>query len=193
VPAGLGRWIEQLQLATRLREVRALAGFSRILPPRGVDGEGSNLVSLLDEEVDWLPAIEVKGEGLFIRLAEDHLGEWSARSVVTDRVAWLGEQDRRRHEEWGVAPKRAITPTLLLVHVLAHALINQLAARASVLRRRRPRPPDLHRDHRLGREPRGTHLARRGRTVRAPHPRRHRPVRMVLGRPGLHRERGERG
>jgi hypothetical protein len=127
VPAALGRWIEQLQLATRLREVRALAGFSRILPPRGVDGEVSNLVSLLDEDVDWLPAIEVKGEGLFIRLAQDHLTEWSSRSVVRERVAWLAEQDRRRHEEWGVEPKRAVTPTFLLVHVLAHALINQLS------------------------------------------------------------------
>ena len=55
---------------TRLREVRALAGFSRILPPRGVDGEASNVVSLKTEDVEWLPAIEVKGEGLFMRLNE---------------------------------------------------------------------------------------------------------------------------
>ncbi len=127
VPAALRPWVEQLQLATRLREVRALAGFSRIVPPRGIDGEASNLVSLLDEDVDWLPAIEVNGEGLFIRLAGDHLAEWSSRPAVLKRVAWLAEQDRRRHEEWGVASKRAITPTFLLVHALAHALINQLS------------------------------------------------------------------
>src|SRR4051794_23621787 len=68
VPPELERWIDQLQLVTRLREVRALEGFSRIVPPRGVDGDASNIVLLRGEEVDWLPAIEVKGEGLFLRL-----------------------------------------------------------------------------------------------------------------------------
>jgi len=127
VPPSLEPWIEQVQLVTRLREVRALEGFSRIVPNRGSGSTSSNRVSLLDEDVDWLPAIEVKGEGLFIKLAEPKLAEWSAREDVRARVARMAEMDRKRHEEWGVAPARKITPVLLLVHVLAHALINQLA------------------------------------------------------------------
>ena len=127
VPQRLRPWIEQLQLVTRLREVRALVGFSRILPPRGVDGEESNLVSLRDEDVDWLPAIEVKGEGLFLRLDAAHVGRWSQQPAVQERVRRIDERDRARHEEWGVRRTRAITPTFLLTHVLAHALINQVS------------------------------------------------------------------
>ncbi len=127
VPPSLTPWIEQVQLVTRLREVRALEGFSRIVPNRGSGTTSTNRVSLLDEDVDWLPAIEVKGEGLFLKLAEPKLAEWSARSDVQERVARLAEMDRKRHEEWGVPVTRKITPVLLLEHVLAHALVNQLS------------------------------------------------------------------
>lgn len=127
VPPSLNGWLEQLQLVTRLREVRALAGFSRILPPRGIDGEGSNLVSLLTEDVDWLPAIDVKGEGLFLRLSQSRLSEWTARDDVKRRASGIAAQDRKRHDQWGITPTRDITPTFLLLHVLAHAIINQMA------------------------------------------------------------------
>jgi hypothetical protein len=127
VPASLNAWLDQLQLVTRLREVRALAGFSRIFPPRGLGTETSNVVSLITDDVEWLPAVDVKGEGLFIRLSEKRLAEWSTRADVRARVAQIAEQDRKRHEQWGTSPTREVTPSLLLVHVLAHALINQLA------------------------------------------------------------------
>lgn len=127
VPAGLRSWVEQLQLVTRLREVRALAGFSRILPPRGADGERSNVVSLRTEEVDWLPAIEVKGEGLFVRLDAERLARWSRNPTVRERVRRIDEQDRTRHEGWGIKRSREITPTFLLLHAFAHALINQVS------------------------------------------------------------------
>jgi hypothetical protein len=127
VPSTLRALIAQLQLATRLREVRALAGFSRIFPPRGVEGEKSNIVSIYDEDVDWLPAIEVKGEGIFIRLDNEALASWSVKPSVRERVGVLAERDRLRHERWGMTPERATTGTFLLLHVFAHALINQLA------------------------------------------------------------------
>ncbi len=123
----LAPWVEQLQLVTRLREVRALAGFSRVLPPRGVEGDKSNLVPVRTPEVDWLPAVEVKGEGLFIRLRGGALQDWSRRNFVHRRAAGLDAKDRKRHEEWGITPARPITAKFLLLHVLAHALINQMS------------------------------------------------------------------
>lgn len=127
VPDSLTPFIAQVQLVTRLREVRVLRGFSRIYPPRGVDGEQSNVVSIYDENVDWLPGIEVKGEGVFIRLADDAVKQWSEQPAVERRVAQLREQDRKRHEAWGVTPTRPVTPRFLLAHVFAHSLINRLA------------------------------------------------------------------
>jgi hypothetical protein len=126
VPAHLAPYLAQLQIVTRLREVRALAGFSRIFPPRGVDGETSNVVPLVGDD-RLLPGIEVKGEGLFIRLAHDAVADWAARPAVMHRAEAIADQDRKRHEEWGVKPLRPTTPKFLLLHALAHALINQLA------------------------------------------------------------------
>lgn len=127
VSESLRPYIAQLQLATRLREIRALAGFTRIFPPHGVDGESSNVVPLYNEEVGWLPAIEVKGEGLFLRLNQEAVATWATRPAVVDRVSVLAERDRKRHEQWGIPQRREVTATFLLAHVFAHALINQLA------------------------------------------------------------------
>lgn len=116
----------QLQIVTRLREVRALCGFSRILPPRAIEGEASNLVEIVgDDRV--LPAIEVTGEGLFIRLSDDAVSAWAERDEVHRRTARIEAQDVKRHEQWSVKPLRATTPKLLLLHAFSHALINQLA------------------------------------------------------------------
>lgn len=107
--------------------MRALAGFSRIFAPHGGDGEQANIVSIYEEEIGWLPGIEVKGEGLFIRLEDTAVNTWAETICVKERVALLADRDKKRHEVWGIAPERDITARFLLVHVLAHALINQLA------------------------------------------------------------------
>jgi hypothetical protein len=127
VPHSLAPYLDQVQIASRLREIRALQGFSRVFPPRGVEGDASNVVMLDPGDRGWLPAIEIRGEGLFLRLAEAEVDTWARTDAVADRVAALAERDRRRHEEWGVTPPREVTARFLLVHALAHALINQLA------------------------------------------------------------------
>ncbi|WP_022926734.1 DUF1998 domain-containing protein [Patulibacter americanus] len=127
VPATLRDWISQVQLVTRLREVRALSGFSRILPPRGAGGERSNIVSLLNEDVDWLPAIEVKGEGIFLRLDADRVADWAGCPAVAERAQVLARRNIERHEAWGTEPDRDVTAEFLLIHALAHALIGQLS------------------------------------------------------------------
>lgn len=118
--------LSQLQMVTRLREVRALCGFSRILPPRGVEGDASNVIGIVGDD-RLLPGIEVKGEGLFIRLSQEALAQWAAQDEVRRRSEVIARQDRTRHEQWGTEPLRVTTPKFLLVHAFAHAVINQLA------------------------------------------------------------------
>ncbi len=127
VPAPLRRWIDQVQLVTRLREVRALTGFSRVHPPRGIEGNQDNIVSIREEGITWLPGIEVRGEGLFIRLEEEALAEWAEKGPVRERVAIIEGRNRDLHDRWGIAPSREVSAGFMLLHVLAHALINQLA------------------------------------------------------------------
>src|SRR6185437_3943892 len=63
--------IPQVVLATRLREVRALVGFERY-----EQGGPKPIPPSLNEPLRWLPAIEVFGEGVFIRLDETALSRW---------------------------------------------------------------------------------------------------------------------
>ena len=65
IPAAISLWIDRVQVVTKLREVRVLESFSRIVPPRG---RTRALPPLYDESPGWLPAIEVNGEGVFLTL-----------------------------------------------------------------------------------------------------------------------------
>jgi len=116
-------------LVKRLREVRALESFSRDDPPSEADVE-QRRASLSRERTNWLPAMEVSGEGVFLRLDESRLRAWEKEPVVTDR----GEQIRRSHLEVLRAragksktklPDSPVTPRFLLLHTLAHAMINE--------------------------------------------------------------------
>jgi len=105
-------------LVTRLREVRALTGFRRY------DSSGPQLRPQLDANVDWLPAIEVYGEGIFLRLEESALQAWENHSDVLNRVGILEE---RRPDSLVGKRLNAASPRAVLIHTLAHLLIRRLA------------------------------------------------------------------
>lgn len=127
VPERIKPWFSRLVKATRLREVRAMTGFTRIQPP----GDGvANVARLaVAENPGWLPAIEVRGEGIFLEFAPECIAAWEALPPVIARAASIGA---RWQDEWrqqygaAAAPSRLITPRLLLIHTFAHALMRQL-------------------------------------------------------------------
>lgn len=109
--------IDRVVLGTRLREVRALIGFSRLLP------EKAKLRPGLDHDVDFLPAIEVFGEGIFIGLSEASVRAWEAQPDV---IRAASEIERRRLKSL-IGPRlKAASPRYLLLHTLAHLMIRQL-------------------------------------------------------------------
>lgn len=116
------QWFDKVMLAKRLREVRALAAFSRVLPVTAGDPE-ERRAPLSSAAIDWLPAIEVTGEGVFLRLDIQRLQSWESLPDVAARVAAIASNYASRFE--GGAPDREITPRLVMIHTLAHALINQ--------------------------------------------------------------------
>jgi hypothetical protein len=119
--------------AERLREVVALCGFTRIDgPDSGVtsDIEGTvSTVPMSRKPIDWVPAAEVRGEGVFVRLGEDVVAAWE------DSVAGGSQMEsiRDAHQEW--RRRRGLTDVMagwpgeryILLHTLSHALINELA------------------------------------------------------------------
>ena len=78
-------------------------------------------------ETAWLPAIEVKGEGLFLRWDEQSLAAWEASPTVRQRLRALAERHRALAEHRGAKQPRPVTPRLVLIHTFAHVLIDQMS------------------------------------------------------------------
>jgi hypothetical protein len=125
VPGSLSGLIERVMLVKRLREVRVLESFSRITPP--AVGPTAPRPPLCDNNPGWLPAIEVKGEGVFMTLSSRALERWERDDRVLRRVSRINDNYRARFAAHGGLPDRDITPRLMLIHSLAHAVIDQWA------------------------------------------------------------------
>lgn len=121
----VGDVLDQVMVVRRLREIRALVGFTRIRPPGSGATETERIAPLSSVELDWLPAIEVRGEGVLLALNQARLSDWERRAKVTARADVIDRQYDKLARQFGGEPDRRITPRLLLIHTLAHALIDQ--------------------------------------------------------------------
>ncbi|WP_261574571.1 DUF1998 domain-containing protein [Frankia gtarii] len=79
VPPRLTRFYADVVQAERLREVRALTGFTRLDAPDPDDPDLVIRAPLTRGPATWVPASEVRGEGIFLRVPEEILGPWVAR------------------------------------------------------------------------------------------------------------------
>ena len=123
--------IASVTLVKRLREVRALTGFTRINPPNnyimGIDTSDLNdkTVSVKPENGNWYPAYEVRGEGIFIEIDKSFIDEWLKDNIeVLNRVNKL---NYRYNEGKNEKQKRIISPKFVMLHTLAHLLIKELS------------------------------------------------------------------
>jgi hypothetical protein len=74
---------------------------------------------------DWLPAIEVYGEGVFFEFNSAALKDWAVRDDVRARIDKL---DRAYHtSKYGKDSVGKLRPEFVLIHSFAHLLINQLS------------------------------------------------------------------
>ena len=134
----LSTWLAKVNLVERLRETRVFYGFDRLVQESNpLAGMPESAMQQLfrtpptQPQDRWLPAIKVYGEGLYFELREDRLTAWQAQ-----HAAWL---KGRLNEPFllrlsgisqtlppqGVDP-RAWASRYLLVHTLAHIILNQL-------------------------------------------------------------------
>lgn len=116
-----------LALIHKLRETRALAGFTRILPPDGTLTSPRLQTLALDRRIDWLPATIVRGEGIFVELDIVRMNNWIDRSpVINQRIGQLNMRYNQRRTDQGQL-SRPISPQFVFLHTFAHVVINQLA------------------------------------------------------------------
>ena len=125
VPELLKGYIDDVVLARRLREVMVLRGFRRITPEKPADtddfiGVANDMMPLSSTSEDWLPAIEMLGEGFFIKIQEASLQDWeiSHKKYYDAMEARLANSTVKCDN---------FSPRYVLLHTLAHLLIRQLS------------------------------------------------------------------
>jgi hypothetical protein len=123
----VSKFFSRIRLVHKLRETRALAGFTRILPPDGNLASDRLQGLKLDQQIDWLPAIKVYGEGIFLEVNADEIIKWAATvpGLRPEFVRLVARYNAARTAR--LQPNRNITAKFLLLHTLAHVLINQLS------------------------------------------------------------------
>jgi hypothetical protein len=120
------KYFESITLLHKLRETRALVGFSRWLPEdrRTLTEKKGELY--LNNNINWLPAIVVKGEGIFFEFRSDLLDQWLSKKDVWNRTQKLIDNHRDSRRKRGLEEKN-INPKFILLHTFAHIVINQLS------------------------------------------------------------------
>jgi len=138
VPHNLEDWITTVNLVERLRETRVFYGFDRLEPNSTplVGMPGSAMRQLfrnppMQRQEQWLPATKVFGEGIYLEFKEKMITQWQE-----DNKKWLTHRLNqgfitRLSGIFQTLPPSAGTDWIwasryLLVHSLAHILINQL-------------------------------------------------------------------
>ncbi len=122
--------VQRVVAAHRLREVIVQIGFTRLEPPAvDVSGEldlGTERASL-DTAISWLPAIENRGEGLFIQFHADAVEGWLKLAAASTRDAEL----RDGFTKWKAARPKSTREypgaAYVLMHSLSHLLLTTIA------------------------------------------------------------------
>ncbi|XOV89803.1 MAG: DrmB family protein [Pseudomonadota bacterium] len=116
----LVRSVDQLVAVNRLKEIMVMKGFQRlngkVVPP--------DILGISD----WLPALELYGEGVFFCFREELLAQWELHPLVLERASQL----RRRFVRADVSlfQEPVVDPRFIFLHTLAHLMIRQLESQA---------------------------------------------------------------
>lgn len=122
--------IERVVLVHRLREVEAQVGFTRF-EAAAADTEGELDIGVqraaLGREITWLPAIENKGEGVFLQFNPKLIQTWISRPATITRGMRLAEGFKLWKKEHQGAKREFPGLPYLMLHSFSHLLITAVA------------------------------------------------------------------
>ncbi len=108
--------IRHLVRVDRLKAVKVFQGFTRPpSPPVPPDIVGTS---------DWLPAVELYGEGIFITLDEGRLTGWEQHPAIVNRLEPLLSRFTQSRRE----SPNPLTARFMLLHTLSHLLMRAIEA-----------------------------------------------------------------
>ena len=124
--------LERIVLVHKLKEVMALVGFTRFEAALAdIEGELSIGVrrAALDLESEWFPAIENRGEGIFLSFNKEAIIKWQQREAVKKRSSSLYKSFEKWRQQRGINPDKMRFPGLpyIMLHSLSHLLITAVS------------------------------------------------------------------
>jgi len=131
---GYLRWIEKVVLVKRLREVQALIGFTRVDSYGEYLEEREALVEIpmapiTRGEPTWVPANDVRGEGIFIQFKEEAIQSWLEKEAVRARELDFFNSHKRWRRARFIEDVEGGFPGMryILLHSFSHALMRQFS------------------------------------------------------------------
>lgn len=130
IPTGYEHFLKPTVLVEKIREVNALIGFTRLEAPEELLRGNDDLTyaPLSINSPTWVPANEVRGEGILIRFRDDLIEAWENSQSVMDHLGALV----LANDAWRAA--RGLDPGLgypghrhVLIHTFSHLLMRELA------------------------------------------------------------------
>jgi hypothetical protein len=115
-------YFDNISLVPKLQETRAFVGFSR-LEPDETKSISDKKKELRIGNDNWLPAIQVFGEGIFFQFNNNALEDWIARKDVQERIKKLDIAYKKIKKD----PSIILNAKYVLIHTFAHLVINQLS------------------------------------------------------------------
>ena len=122
----VNEYFQRISLLEKLRETRAFVGFSRIFPESSLSVEEHRKL-FSSKKLNWLPAIIVRGEGVFLKFDDTKIEKWLSnhgefhQKRISEIINRFDDLRSRRHQD-----QKEITPKFMMIHSFAHLLINQL-------------------------------------------------------------------
>jgi len=126
----LMKGISKVVLVHRLREVMAQVGFTRLEGmSNNTNGEMDLSIkpAMLASSIEWLPAVENRGEGIFLEFDSAVIKAWAAQDAVKKRAntLYLGFQEWKRDHNSSTRNFEGVEYYML--HSLSHMLLSSLA------------------------------------------------------------------
>ncbi|WP_328440603.1 DUF1998 domain-containing protein [Streptomyces sp. NBC_00444] len=135
VPEALTGLFADVRQVERLREARALIGFTRLDAPDPEDPELVRRVNLHTRPRGWVPASEVRGEGIFLRVQDGLMADWVTRMeksavMAAHRDAYAQFRRNRRSDRISAdfdPMDHWPGERYIALHTLSHLLIRTIA------------------------------------------------------------------
>lgn len=132
-------YFKSVSFVYKVKETRALIGFSRLEPQIGKSVEDFKKQLTKEGKTNWVPAIQVSGEGIFIQFSEDAIKTWKQGAAIQANATRMRDNFNSSCFKQG-AKISNLNPEYVLIHTFSHILINELSKKcgygSSALRER---------------------------------------------------------